>query len=54
MISGGSAASRTKRPTGEKVAALVDGQKHTDSNIAALAEMLRQLIERSGNGRTAQ
>lgn len=38
---------------GEKVAALADSQKHTDSNIEALTEMLRQLIERGGNGRAS-
>lgn len=37
----------------EKVQALPDSQKHTDSNIEALTEMLRQPIERGGNGRTS-
>jgi DNA repair exonuclease SbcCD ATPase subunit len=34
----------------EKVDTLADGQKHNDSNIEALTEMVRQLIERNGNG----
>jgi hypothetical protein len=33
-----------------KIEALVDGQKHNDSNIEALTEIVRQLIERNGNG----
>jgi uncharacterized phage infection (PIP) family protein YhgE len=35
-----------------KIEALVDGQKHNDSNIEALTEIVRQLIERNGNGRS--
>jgi methyl-accepting chemotaxis protein len=35
----------------EKIEALADSQKHTDSNIEALTEIVRQLIERNGNGR---
>ena len=35
---------------GESVQALADGQKHNDSNIEALTEIVRQLIERNGNG----
>ena len=34
----------------EKTESLVDSQKHTDSNIEALTEMIRQLMERNGNG----
>jgi hypothetical protein len=34
----------------EKIDSLADGQKHNDSNIEALTEMVRQLIERNGSG----
>jgi hypothetical protein len=34
----------------ETIENLSDGQKHNDSNIGALTEMVRQLIERNGNG----
>ena len=34
----------------EKIDTLADGQKHNDSNIEALTEIVRQLIERNGNG----
>ena len=40
----------TMQVLAEKVEALADGQKHNDSNIEALTEMVRQLIERNGNG----
>jgi hypothetical protein len=32
------------------VQALADGQKHTDSKLDALADIVRQWIERNGNG----
>jgi hypothetical protein len=34
----------------EKVEALADSQKHTDSKLDALTDIVRQWIERSGNG----
>jgi phage-related tail protein len=34
----------------DKVEALADGQKHTDSKLDALADIVRQWIERNGNG----
>ena len=34
----------------ENVDSLADGQKHNDSNIEALSEIVRQWIERNGNG----
>ena len=37
----------------EKIDSLADGQKHNDSNIEALTEIVRQLIERNGNGATS-
>jgi archaellum component FlaC len=40
----------TMQALAEKVEALADGQKHNDSNIEALTEMVRQLIQRNGNG----
>jgi hypothetical protein len=33
-----------------KMVELADGQKHTDDRIDALADIVRQLIERNGNG----
>jgi len=33
-----------------KLEALVDSQKHTDSKLDALADIVRQWIERHGNG----
>ena len=38
------------RVIGDKLQALADSQKHTDSNIEALTEIIRQFIERKGNG----
>ena len=38
----------------EKVDALADGQKHTDSKLDALADIVRQWIERNGNGTGGQ
>ena len=35
----------------EKVEALADGQKHTDDRLDLLADIVRQWIERSGNGK---
>jgi methyl-accepting chemotaxis protein len=34
----------------EKVEALADSQKHTDSKLDALTDIVRQWIERNGNG----
>ena len=34
----------------EKVEALVDSRKHTDSKLDALTDIVRQWIERNGNG----
>ena len=34
----------------QKVEALADGQKHTDSKLDALTDIVRQWIERHGNG----
>jgi len=34
----------------EKTEALADSQRHTDSNIEALTDMIRQLMDRNGNG----
>jgi hypothetical protein len=35
---------------GSKIEALADSQKHTDSKLDALTDIVRQLIERGGNG----
>jgi chromosome segregation ATPase len=40
----------SQKQTDSKIEALADSQKHNDSNIEALTEILRQLIERNGNG----
>ena len=34
----------------EKVEAMVDGQKHTDSKLDALTDIVRQWIDRNGHG----
>ena len=47
------ASAENQKRTDAKIEALVDSQKHTDSNIEALTEMLRQLIERGGNGQAS-
>jgi hypothetical protein len=38
----------------EKMEALVDSQKHTDSKLDALTDIVRQWIERHGNGSSGQ
>ena len=40
----------TVQALADKVEALADGQKHTDSKLDALADIVRQWIERNGNG----
>jgi peptidoglycan hydrolase CwlO-like protein len=37
-----------------KLEALVDSQKHTDSKLEALTDIVRQWIERTGNGSAGQ
>jgi chromosome segregation ATPase len=38
----------------EKIDSLADSVKHTDSNVEALTAIVRQLIERNGNGAASQ
>jgi chromosome segregation ATPase len=40
----------SEKITDSKIRELTDSLKHTDSNIEALTEIVRQLIERNGNG----
>jgi uncharacterized phage infection (PIP) family protein YhgE len=40
----------TVQKLAEKVDAIADGQRHTDDRIDLLADIVRQWIERSGNG----
>ncbi|MBV9769120.1 MAG: hypothetical protein JOZ32_06090 [Bryobacterales bacterium] len=39
-----------QKRTDEKIEALTDNQKHTDSKLDALTDIVRQWIERHGNG----
>jgi hypothetical protein len=38
----------------EKIDSLAESVKHTDSNVEALREIVRQRIERNGNGAAGQ